>query len=116
MIITRHSAVYHLTCGPSLKPQTAHFSFIHLQPFHTNKPLRNVSEPTFLMAYTCDIGDLRVVLCCFGIFLPIVLQLHFAFLCTAMFVGKKNDGETSRPDLKLTALTVFMMNLCFSCQ
>lgn len=86
-----------------------------MQSFHMNKSLGDVSKSTFLMAYICDIGDLCVVLYCFGIFLPIFLQLHFAFLCIAMFVEKIND-ETLRPDLKLTALTVFMVNLCFSCQ
>lgn len=85
--------------------ETSNSSFFirNMQPFHTNKPLINFSESTFLMAYTFDIGDL----CSFVLFWYILTYCSPVTFCIPvhchMFVGKKTDGETSRPDLRPTA-------------
>lgn len=103
-----------LTCGPSLKPQTtvdsfsfAVFNSLSILTNHSDK----VSKSTFLWL-TFEAVVTCVVFFFILLYSYIVVQLHFAFLCIAMFV-EFIDKETSKPDLK-EPFIVFMINQCVS--
>lgn len=99
-----------LTCGPSLKPQTTVDSF-SFAIFNSLSILTSHSEKSVsLPFYGLHLWQWWHVCCFVSILLYsyIIVQLHFAFLCIAMFL-EYIDSETSNPDLKETFI-VFMIN------